>query len=60
MQTGEQLRQLFTLLLLSCAPARLVQLWDNFRQHICDDLCAHLRSSGWQIPQDDDVFDYGL
>ena len=60
MQTGEQLRQLFTLLLLSCTPARPVQLWNNFREHICDDLCAHIRSSGWQDPQDEDIFDYGL
>jgi hypothetical protein len=60
MQTGEQLRQLFGLLLLSCSPTKPVELWNDFRHHICDDLRAHLRSSGWQIPQDDDIFDYGL
>lgn len=60
MQTGEQLRHLFALLLLSCALTQPEQLWNDFRQHICDDLCAHLRSAGWQIPQDDDIYDYGL
>ena len=60
MQTGEQLRQLFALLLLSCTPTEPALLWNDFRQHICDDLRAHLRSSGWQIPQDEDIFDYGL
>src|SRR5882762_6531572 len=60
MQTGERLRHLFALLLLSCTPTRLEQLWNDFREHICDDLRAHLRSSGWQIPQDEDIFDYGL
>ena len=60
MQTGEQLRQLFALLLLSCAPTRPVELWNDFRQHICDDLLAHLKSSGWGIPQGDDILDYGL
>jgi len=60
MQTGEQLRQLFALLLLSCTPTRPTELWNDFRQHICDDLRAHLGSSGWQMPQDEDIFDYGL
>ena len=60
MQTGEQLRQLFALLLLSCAPTRPAELWNDFRQHICDDLLAHLKSSGWGIPQGDDILDYGL
>jgi len=60
MQTGEQLWHLFALLLLSCIPNSPEQLWNDFRQHICDDLRAHLRSSGWEIPRDDDIFDYGL
>ena len=60
MQTGEQLRHLFALLLLSCTPTQPVQLWNNFQSHICDDICAHLRSSGWENPQDEDVYDYGL
>ena len=60
MQSGEQLRHLFALLLLSCTPTQPVQLWNNFRSHICDDIRAHLRSSGWENPQDEDVYDYGL
>ena len=60
MQTGEQLRQLFALLLLSYATTRPVELRNDLRQHIYDDLRPHLRSSGWEIPQDDDIFDYGL
>jgi len=60
MQTGEQLRHLFALLLLSCSPTRPEELWNEFRQHICGDLRARLRSSGWQTAQDDDIFDYGL
>ena len=63
MQTGEQLRHLFALLLLSCTPTRPAlpaQLWIDFRQHICDDLQAHLRSSGQQTIQDEDIYDYGL
>ena len=60
MQTGEQLRHLFALLLLSCTPTQPAQLWNDFRQHICDDLSAHLRSLGQQIMQDTDIYDYGL
>ena len=56
----EQLRQLFALLLLSYATTRPVELRNDLRQHIYDDLRPHLRSSGWEIPQDDDIFDYGL
>ena len=60
MQTGEQLRHLFVLLLLSCAPAQQAQLWNDFRQHICDNLQARLRSLGREILQDEDIFDYRL
>ena len=34
MQTGEQLRHLFTLLLLSCSPTQPAELWNEFHQHI--------------------------
>ena len=59
MQTGEQLRHLFALL-LSCTPTWPAQLWIDFRQNICDDLQAHPRSSGQQTIQDEDIYDYGL
>ena len=43
MQTGSQLRRLFASILLHCVPSHPSQLWDQFRQHICDDLHHHLQ-----------------
>jgi hypothetical protein len=60
MQTGERLRDLFVTLLLFCSPAKPEQLWDEFREHICDDLGYRLRCSGHQDPQEHEIFDYGL
>ena len=60
MQTGERLRYLFATLLLFCSPAKPERLWNEFRQHICDDLGYRLRCSGRQDPEDVEIFDYGL
>lgn len=60
MQTGEQLRNLFVTLLLFCSPAKPERLWNEFREHICDDLGYRLRCGGRQDPQEDEIFDYGL
>ena len=60
MQTGVQLRHLFATLLLFCCPTKPEQLWNDFRQHICDDLRYRLQCTGCQNPQDAEIFDYGL
>ena len=60
MQTGTRLRDLFATLLLFCSPAKPERLWNEFREHICDDLGYRLQCSGRQDPQDDEIFDYGL
>ena len=60
MQTGAQLRNLFATLLLFCCPTKPELLWNNFRQHICDDLRYRLQCTGRHDPQDVEVFDYGL
>ena len=60
MQIGEQLRYLFTTLLLFCSPAKPEKLWNDFRAHICDDLEYQLHCGGRQDPQDHEIFDYGL
>ena len=60
MQTGKRLRDLFATLLLFCSPAKPERLWNEFREHICDDLGYRLRCSGRQDPHDDEIFDYGL
>ena len=60
MQTGVQLRNLFATLLLFCCPSKPELLWNNFCQHICDDLHYRLQCTGCQDPQDVEIFDYGL
>lgn len=61
MQTGTQLRRLFATLLLFCSPANPTALWNQFRQHICDDLQHRLTSIlHHDHPSDEDVYDYGL
>jgi hypothetical protein len=61
MQTGSQLRMLFSMLLLFCNPTHPDQLWARFRVHICDDLRWRLQNiPNFSSPSDEDVYDYGL
>jgi hypothetical protein len=61
MQTGPQLRRLFVTLLLFCSPANPGALWNEFRQHICDDLQHQLITVlHYEHPTDEDIYDYGL
>ena len=59
-QTGSQLRHLFTSLLLFCAPSQPNLLWIRFRDNICDDLRHRLYQLGRSIIAHDDIYDYGL
>lgn len=61
MQTGHQLRQLFATLLLFCSPSHPDQLWNEFRDHICDDVEYRLQTHiGLEHPSQADIYDYGL
>ncbi len=60
MQSGHQLRQLFTTILIFCAPTTSATLWTEFRQHICDDLRPRVQAFGQNQPSDNDIYDYGL
>lgn len=60
MQTGSQLRRLFSTLLLFCEPSRPAVLWADFRHHICDDLRQRLQVMGIEQPAVDDIYDFGL
>ena len=59
-QTGSQLRHLFTTLLLFCTPTQLNMLWINFRDKICDDLPHKLYDLGHTTITQNDVYDFGL
>ena len=59
-QTGSQLRHLFTTLLLFCTPTQPNILWFNFRDKICDDLRHKLHDLGRTNINENDIYDYGL
>ena len=59
-QTGSQLRHLFTTLLLFCTPTQPGMLWITFRDKICDDLRHKLCQLGRTAITHDHVYDFGL
>ena len=60
MQTGARLRRLFVTLLLFGEVSQPERLWDEFREHICDDLEHRLRGMGLDNAAPESVYDYGL
>lgn len=59
-QTGSQLRHLFTTLLIFCAPAQPNILWIKFRHNICDDLRHQLHQLGRTTVAENEIYDFGL
>jgi hypothetical protein len=60
MQTGSRLRQLFSTILLFCAPSQPDRLWRHYRDHLCDDLHYRLQTLGVTNASHDEIYDYGL
>ncbi len=60
MQSGAQLQSLFVTLLLFCQPAKLDELWEEFKENICDDLAHKLRQCDVPNPTDAQLYDFGL
>ncbi len=60
MQSGAQLRSLFVTLLLFCQPAKPDELWEEFKENICDDLAHKLRQCDVPNPTDAQLYDFGL
>jgi hypothetical protein len=58
--TGDALRRLFALILRHCEPSRPQNLWEEFKDSLCDDLRLHLRRIDITDPSDADIHDYGL
>lgn len=60
MQTGTRLRQLFATLLLFSDLSQPEVLWNEFREHICDDLDRRLQAMEITDRTPNMIFDYGL
>ena len=61
MESGSQLRRLFTTILAFCFPSEPRNLWNLFKDVICDNLKYHLQTT-YHIknPEDDQVYDFGI
>ncbi|KIL54493.1 hypothetical protein M378DRAFT_1055673 [Amanita muscaria Koide BX008] len=61
MQLGKQLRSLFATILIDCAPNNPLELWDQFKANICDDLQRTMVNNHIHPnPTEDEVYHYGL
>ena len=61
MATSYQLRHLFVTILHDCTPTDPRRLWEEFADHICDDLAHQLaRLHIRENPSPEDIRDYGL
>ena len=60
-QTGQQLCCLFVIILLNCNPVEPHNLWNDYKEKLCDDLSHYLNTRlGIQNPEEEQVYDYGL
>ncbi|SJL11774.1 uncharacterized protein ARMOST_15183 [Armillaria ostoyae] len=57
---GAQLQSLFVTLLLFFQPAKLDELWEEFKKNICDDLAHKLCQHDVPNPTDAQLYDFGL
>ena len=61
MATGYQLHHLFVTILHNCTPTDPNALWEEFADHICDDLACQLtRLHIRENPTPKEIKDYGL
>ena len=61
MNTGYQLRRLYSIILTECSPLHPLALWNQFSKQICDDLAHKIRTIfGIVSPTQDQIEDYGL
>ena len=60
MATGYQLRMLFVIILCECNPLNPLELWEQHKHYICDDLHHFLHHHNHPDPSQEDVLDYGL
>ncbi len=60
MQSGAQLGSSFVTLLLFCQPAKPDELWEEFKENICDDLAHKLCQRDVLNPTDAQLYDFGL
>ena len=54
--TSQQMRELFALILLNCAPLNPRELWDTFKNHFSDDISHKLRRFNQNLELNDEIY----
>ena len=60
MRTGTGLRWLFLAIVLGCEPSCPLELWNEFKHDLCDDLPRSLARQGLSGVTQEAIYDYGL
>ncbi|TBU24678.1 hypothetical protein BD309DRAFT_836651, partial [Dichomitus squalens] len=60
MQPGRQLQHLFAIKLVFQHPLNPRNLWETFKDSLCDDLCCTLIHRNYPDPMKEQVYSYGL
>ncbi|KAG1809229.1 hypothetical protein EV424DRAFT_1328431, partial [Suillus variegatus] len=62
MCTGYHTQNLFAIILLFCNPTSPDDLWNCFKDNLCDDLRRRLAHMPFNMPDatEEEVYDYGL
>ncbi|OJA14933.1 hypothetical protein AZE42_13820 [Rhizopogon vesiculosus] len=62
MCTGSHLHSLFVIIMVCCNPTSPHELWNHFKDYLCDDLHNRLIHPPMNIPEptQEEVYDYGL
>ena len=60
MQPGRQLRHLFAIILIFQHPLDPLDLWETYKDSLCDDLQRTLIRMNYPNPTEEQVYDYGL
>ncbi|KIK35022.1 hypothetical protein CY34DRAFT_28577, partial [Suillus luteus UH-Slu-Lm8-n1] len=62
MCTGHHMRNLFAIILTHCVPTSPNDLWNRFKDNLCDNLHHRLTQLLFNIadPSEEEVHDYGL
>jgi hypothetical protein len=58
--TAHQMRELFVLLLLNCAPTKPGELWEKFKTHMIDDILYSCRMICPDAPISDEIYNVAL
>ena len=57
---AQQMRELFALILLNCAPLNPRDFWDNFKDHLADDILHKLKRINQNVVFNDEIYNVAL